>query len=77
MELRKYQQVAAAKAIQSVYNQENVALQLATGTGKSLIIAEVVRHFSQLKRRVWVLSHIQQIIQQNANTYKEYANTIS
>jgi superfamily II DNA or RNA helicase len=45
MELRKYQQEAAAKAIQSVYNQENVALQLATGTGKSLIIAEVVRHF--------------------------------
>lgn len=75
MELRKYQQEAAAKAIQAIYNEDHAALQLATGTGKSLIIAEVVRHFSQLKRRVWVLSHIQQIIQQNANTYKKYANT--
>ena len=74
MELRTYQQEASARTIQAIYKKENPVISMATGTGKSLIISEVVRHFAQLGRRIWVLTHIQQLVKQNSDTYSNYAD---
>lgn len=47
-------------------------LQLATGTGKSLIIAALAQHYRAADERVWVLTHVQQLVEQNAATYERF-----
>lgn len=48
-------------------------LQLATGTGKSLIIAALAQHYRAAGEHVWVLTHVQQLVEQNAATYTRYS----
>jgi DNA repair protein RadD len=50
----------------------NPVLQLATGTGKSLIIAALAEHCRASGKRVWMLTHVQQLVKQNAVTYERY-----
>lgn len=73
MQLRYYQQEAVAAALDSIRRGHNPALQLATGTGKSLIIAELALLASPA--RVWVLSHAQQLIGQNAEKFYRHTRT--
>lgn len=70
MELRPYQSAAVTAALKSLAVGEHPALQLATGTGKSLIIAAIAHEFDG---PVWVLTHIQQLIKQNAKAYVSYS----
>lgn len=72
MQLRTYQQEATAVAIAALAAGKHPALQLATGTGKSLIIAAVAQHYRAQGRRVWVLAHVQELIQQNARAYTDH-----
>lgn len=72
MKLRDYQQEATAVAIATLSEGKHPALQLATGTGKSLIITDVARHYLAQGLRVWVLAHVQELIQQNARAYTDY-----
>jgi superfamily II DNA or RNA helicase len=48
-------------------------LQLATGTGKSLIIAELAERYRRAGQQVWALTHVQQLVAQNAERYRAYA----
>lgn len=73
LELRPYQQEALAAALEALAVGGRPVLQLATGTGKSLIIAALAEHYRAAGQRVWVLTHIQQLIEQNAATYAQYA----
>lgn len=66
MQLRLYQQRAVAAAESALAAGQHPVLQLATGTGKSLIIAALARP------RTWVLTHIQQLVEQNASTYQRF-----
>jgi len=66
MQLRSYQQRAVDAAIASLRAGNNPVLQLATGTGKSIILSTLATAF----QRVWVLTHIQQLVEQNAATYE-------
>lgn len=50
-------------------------LQLATGTGKSLIIAALAEHYRAANKPVWVLTHVQQLVEQNAATYARYSGS--
>ena len=75
MQLRPYQREAAEAAVRSFSDDLNPALQLATGTGKSLIIAELAEKYRKLGWRVWVLTHVQQLVQQNAETFTNYTGT--
>jgi DNA repair protein RadD len=43
----------------------NPLIDLATGLGKSLLIAELCRRFAQKDRRVLVLSHVREIVEQD------------
>ena len=73
MQLRYYQREAAEAAIAALGSGHHPVLQLATGTGKSLIIAELAHHYRQLNLPVWVLTHVQQLVEQNAATYERYS----
>ena len=73
MQLRSYQQDAYDAALASLAEAHHPVLQLATGTGKSLIIAALAEHYKQTNRRVWALTHVQQLVEQNASTYERYS----
>ena len=73
MQLRPYQHEAVSAALKSLGAGSNPVLQLATGTGKSLIIAELARSYAAENRNAWCLTHVQQLVKQNAATYLRYA----
>jgi len=65
-------QVAANTAIRdSLRVGGNPCAQLATGTGKSLIIADLA---SDADYVIWVLTHSQELVKQNAETYHRYTD---
>ena len=72
MLLRPYQLAAVAAAESALAAGSHPVLQLATGTGKSLIIAELAHRLRQRGQRVWVLTHVQQLVEQNAGTYRQH-----
>ena len=74
MDLRPYQQEAVDAALSALREGYNPVLQLATGTGKSLIIAALCDLQRRMGRRAWMLTHVQQLVKQNAATYARYAN---
>lgn len=74
MQPRPYQQEAIDAAISALREGYNPVLQLATGTGKSLIIAALCDLQRRQGRRAWMLTHVQQLVKQNAATYARYAN---
>ena len=72
MQLRAYQHTATESAITHLTSGHNPVLQLATGTGKSLIIAALADYYKAQGKRTWVLTHVQQLVRQNAATYERY-----
>ena len=68
MELRQYQQAALSAGLQSLGRGNNPVLQLATGTGKSVIIAALLEHARRAGQNAWALTHVQQLVTQNAAT---------
>ena len=62
MLLRPYQQEAVDAALQALANDESPVLALPTGSGKSLVLAEIARLTSG---RVLVATHRQELLQQN------------
>ncbi|MGA0178870.1 MAG: DEAD/DEAH box helicase [Burkholderiaceae bacterium] len=73
MELRQYQQAALSAGLQSLGRGNNPVLQLATGTGKSIIIAALLEHARRAGQNAWALTHVQQLVTQNAAAYRRYA----
>jgi len=69
MKLRRHQTEAVSAAARSLTKGHNPAVQMATGTGKSLVIADIARS----SNRVWVLTHSQELVKQNAETYYKYS----
>jgi DNA repair protein RadD len=70
MQLRPYQLEAVHAAQAALAEGANPVLALATGTGKSLIMAELAHQARSAG--VWVLTHVQQLVQQNADTYERH-----
>jgi superfamily II DNA or RNA helicase len=73
MQLRPYQDEATQAAIAALGKGVNPVLQLATGTGKSLIIAAIASLYRAVGKNTWVLTHVQQLVKQNAATYTRYS----
>lgn len=73
--LRPYQNDALNAALTELDAGRHPVLCLATGTGKSLIIAALASVYRYLDRRVWVVTHIQQLIQQNTEAYQKYTGS--
>jgi len=73
MQLRYYQQEATTAALEDLGQGKHPVLQLATGTGKSVIISALANHYAKLGKRTWVLTHVAQLVKQNSTTYRRYA----
>lgn len=72
--LRPYQQAAVSAAIEHVEQSSDFCLlELCTGAGKSLIVAEIARHISQSTgKKVLCLAPSKELVEQNAEKYKAY-----
>lgn len=75
MELRFYQQEASDAVIQSLRAGNNPCVQLPTGTGKSLVIADLADRLRSRGGVVWVVTHVKELIVQNLSTLERYAGT--
>jgi len=65
MQLRPYQLDAVRAASRSIQDEKNPLIVLPTGTGKSLVIADITRRAVAAGRRVLVLTHVRELIAQN------------
>lgn len=72
--IRPYQE----EAVQSLFdyfanNKGNPIIAMPTGTGKSIVIAEFIRRVLSTwpNQRILVLTHVKELIEQNANKIKE------
>ncbi len=67
MKLRSYQKSVLKQTLAYLHKKRgNPVIAMPTGTGKSIIIAALIRYFSEYKnKRVLVLTHVKELIQQN------------
>lgn len=74
-QLRPYQQEAVTATIQHFRQTDEAAvIVLPTGAGKSLVIAELGK---LANRRVLVLAHVKELVEQNHQKYESYGFTAS
>lgn len=66
MKLRDYQKIAVRDTLAFLKKKKgNPIIAMPTGTGKSLIIAALIRYFTIYKKRILVLTHVKELIGQN------------
>lgn len=72
-QLRDYQQDAVAATIKHFQKtNESAVIVLPTGSGKSLVIAELAR---LAKQKILVLTHVKELVEQNHQKYESYGLT--
>jgi len=72
MKLRYYQTQAVTAALNAYYNNKNYSLiSMATGTGKSLVIAEIAR---SLDCKVLCIQPSQELLTQNYEKFKQFSD---
>lgn len=71
MQLRPYQTEAVDSAWQSLKKNQHPVIQLPTGSGKSLVIAELARRVLSRGGRVLVATHVQELVSGNAREFQK------
>jgi len=72
-QLRDYQQDAVSSVLKHFRKtSESAVIVLPTGSGKSLVIAELAR---LAKRKILVLTHVKELVEQNHQKYETYGVT--
>ncbi|WP_159820921.1 DEAD/DEAH box helicase [Colwellia sp. 20A7] len=72
-QLRDYQQEAVSKVLKHFKRtNESAVIVLPTGSGKSLVIAELAR---LAKRKILVLTHVKELVEQNHQKFESYGVT--
>jgi DNA repair protein RadD len=72
-QLRDYQQEAVSAVLEHFRKtNESAVIVLPTGSGKSLVIAELAR---LAKRKILVLTHVKELVEQNHQKYESYGVT--
>jgi len=72
-QLRDYQQEAVSAVLKHFRKtNESAVIVLPTGSGKSLVIAELSR---LAKRKILVLTHVKELVEQNHQKYESYGIT--
>ena len=72
-QLRDYQQEAVSSVVKHFRKtNESAVIVLPTGSGKSLVIAELAR---LAKRKILVLTHVKELVEQNHQKYETYGVT--
>ena len=73
MQLRPYQQAAVDAVYEHLRSKEtNPCLVLPTGTGKSLVLAQIARDaVEKWNGRVLILAHVKELLEQNADKIRK------
>jgi DNA repair protein RadD len=72
-QLRDYQKEAVAATLKHFrQSNESAVIVLPTGSGKSLVIAELAR---LARRKILVLTHVKELVEQNHQKYQSYGAT--
>lgn len=69
MELRDYQRKAYDSIIEQYDNNKSTLAVMATGTGKTVLFAHLIKHFAE-RGRVMVITHREELLQQAARTIR-------
>lgn len=72
MKLRPYQSEASDNFYDALKSGFNPVVQAPTGSGKSLIIADICSRVTKRGGRVVVATHVQELVGQNSKTYERY-----
>jgi DNA repair protein RadD len=72
VQLRDYQQASVAEVLGAVDAGEHPCLMLPTAAGKSAVLAALCHHFVEQGRRVLMLTHVKELIEQNAKRLHDY-----
>jgi DNA repair protein RadD len=72
IELRDYQLAAVDETLAMMDTGESPCLELPTGTGKSVVLAEMCFRLRERGKRVLMLTHQQELIAQNAKRLHDY-----
>jgi DNA repair protein RadD len=72
-QLRDYQQEAVTATLEHFRkSNDSAVIVLPTGSGKSLVIAELAR---LAKRKILILTHVKELVEQNHQKYESYGLT--
>lgn len=72
MELRPYQQAAVDAVYEHLRGKEtNPCVVLPTGTGKSVVIAQIAKDAVNWNGRVLILAHVKELLEQNAGKIRQ------
>ena len=72
MQLRPYQQAAVDAVYQYLRGKEtNPCIVLPTGTGKSVVIAQIAKDAVNWNGRVLILAHVKELLEQNAGKIRQ------
>lgn len=73
---RPYQKFAYEKALEAIESgNKRPLIVLPTGTGKSLVIALLSKHFADVGKMCLVLAHVSELLGQNAKTLTKISST--
>lgn len=78
--LRDYQQVMKSRLFEAWRTHRSVMVQMPTGTGKTHVLASVIREFSEVperasaerKEEVWIIAHRRELVSQIGGTVARY-----
>ena len=76
MELRPYQGDAVTAAMDALRQGLNPAVQMPTGSGKSLVIADISSRLALRQGRVVVVTHVKELVAQNEKALNRYHPTL-
>lgn len=72
MKLREYQQEASDAVISSLRQGLHPCVQLPTGTGKALLIADIADRLRAKEGRIWIVTHVKELVKQNREELERY-----
>ena len=72
MILRPYQQSAVDAAWRALQAKQNPVIQLPTGSGKSLVLAELAKRVVMAGGRVLIATHVAELVSQNAAEFLQF-----
>lgn len=70
-ELREYQEEACDKALEKLKKGENFLLNMATGSGKTVVFLNIVNEYLKQGKKVLILVNDNSLLQQNISNIKE------
>jgi DNA repair protein RadD len=71
MQLRPYQREAVSAALKVIRADGHPVLSLPTGSGKSLVVAEIARLTLEAGQRVLIVTHVQELVEGNAREFEK------